>query len=93
MNIDEFAKFLLDETPRFDEKIMEGIRQKDDWIGVMHYGEQYLITLSAVRFISENAVNSIPRMEVSCMPMGTPSEITQDRFKNVWSNTTKRKRK
>ena len=58
----DFPQFLVDETPRFDELIMEDIRLTDSWIGNMAMGE---------------------------MPMGTPAEVTQDRFRAVWANTTK----
>jgi len=58
----DFPQFLVDQTPRFDELIMEDIRPTDGWIGHITMGE---------------------------MPMGTPSEVTQDRFRSVWANTTK----
>lgn len=58
----DFAQFLVDETPRFDEMIMEDIRPTDGWIGHISTGTA---------------------------PLGTPAEITQDRFRSVWANTTK----
>lgn len=58
----DFAQFLVDETPRFDEMIMEDVRPTDGWIG--HIG-------------------------TGTVPLGTPAEITQDRFRSVWANTTK----
>lgn len=58
----DFAQFLVDQTPRFDEMIMEDVRLTDGWIGHVATGT---------------------------VPAGTPSEITQDRFRAVWANTTK----
>jgi hypothetical protein len=58
----DFPQFLVDETPRFDELIMEDIRLTDSWMGNVSMGQ---------------------------MPMGTPAEVTQDRFRAVWANTTK----
>lgn len=58
----DFAQFLVDQTPRFDEMIMEDVRPTDGWIG--HVG-------------------------TGTVPAGTPSEVTQDRFRSVWANTTK----
>lgn len=58
----DFPQFLVDQTPRFDEIIMEDIRPTDGWIGNISTGTT---------------------------PMGTPVEITQDRFRSVWPNTTK----
>lgn len=52
----------MDETPRFDERIMEDIRPTDGWL--------YNVSTGTT-------------------PMGTPVEITQDRFRSVWPNTTK----
>lgn len=58
----DFAQFLVNETPKFDELIMEDIRPTDGWIGNVSTGTS---------------------------PMGTPAEVTQDRFRHVWPNTTK----
>lgn len=58
----DFGQFLVSETPRFDELIMEDIRVSDSWLGNVSTGTS---------------------------PMGTPAEITQDRFRHVWPNTTK----
>jgi hypothetical protein len=58
----DFPQFFVDQTPRFDELIMEDIRPSDGWLGNVSTGTT---------------------------PMGTPTEITQDRFKHVWPNTTK----
>ncbi len=58
----DFPQFFVDQTPRFDELIMEDIRPTDGWIGNVSTGT---------------------------MPMGTPAEVTQDRFRSVWPNTTK----
>lgn len=58
----DFPQFLVDQTPRFDELIIEDIRPTDGWIGNITMGQ---------------------------MPMGTPSEVTMDRFRSVWANTTK----
>lgn len=58
----DFGQFFVDQTPRFDELIMEDIRPTDGWIGNVSTGTT---------------------------PMGTPVEITQDRFRSVWPNTTK----
>ena len=57
-----FGQFFVDQTPRFDEAIMEDIRPTDGW----------LLNVST-----------------GTTPMGTPVEITQDRFRAVWPNTTK----
>ncbi len=58
----DFPQFFVDQTPKFDELIMEDIRPTDGWLGNISTG-----TTS----------------------MGTPVEITQDRFRSVWPNTTK----
>ncbi|OLE10695.1 MAG: hypothetical protein AUG89_11570 [Acidobacteria bacterium 13_1_20CM_4_56_7] len=58
----DFPNFFVDQTPRFDELIMEDIRPTDGW----------LLNVST-----------------GTTPMGTPVEITQDRFRSVWPNTTK----
>jgi len=58
----DFPQFFVDQTPRFDELIMEDIRPTDGW----------LLNVST-----------------GTTPMGTPVEITQDRFRSVWPNTTK----
>lgn len=57
-----FVQLLVDETPRFDELIMQDIRPTDGWIGNFATGTT---------------------------PIGTPTEITQDRFRAVWPNTTR----
>jgi hypothetical protein len=58
----DFPQFFVDQTPKFDELIMEDIRPTDGW----------LLNVST-----------------GTVPMGTPVEITQDRFRSVWPNTTK----
>jgi len=58
----DFGQFMVDQTPRFDELIMEDIRPTDGWL--------YNISTGTT-------------------PMGTPVQITQDRFRAVWPNTTK----
>ena len=58
----DFPQFFVDQTPRFDELILEDIRLTDGWLGNISTGTT---------------------------PMGTPVEITQDRFRSVWPNTTK----
>jgi hypothetical protein len=58
----DFPQFFVDQTPHFDEAIMEDIRPTDGW----------LLNVST-----------------GTTPMGTPVEITQDRFRSVWPNTTK----
>jgi hypothetical protein len=58
----DFPQFLVDQTPKFDEIIMEDIRPTDGWL--------YNVSTGFV-------------------PTGTPSEVTQDRFRSVWPNTTK----
>ena len=58
----DFPQFFVDQTPRFDELIMEDIRPTDGW----------LLNVST-----------------ATTPMGTPAEITQDRFRSVFPNTTK----
>ena len=58
----DFPQFLVDQTPKFDELIMEDIRPTDGW----------LLNIST-----------------GSLPMGTPVELTQDRFRSVWPNTTK----
>lgn len=52
----------MDQTPRFDELILEDIRPVDGWL--------YNVSTGTT-------------------PMGTPVEITQDRFRSVFPNTTK----
>ena len=58
----DFPQFLVDQTPRFDELIMEDIRPIDGW----------LLNIST-----------------GSTPMGTPVELTQDRFRSVYANVTK----
>lgn len=58
----DFPQFFVDQTPKFDELIMEDIRPTDGW----------LLNVST-----------------GTTPMGTPTELTQDRFRAVWPNTTK----
>jgi hypothetical protein len=58
----DMVQALVDETPRFDERIMMDIRPTDGW----------LLNVST-----------------GTTPMGTPIEITQDRFRAVFPNTTK----
>ena len=58
----DFVQAMVDETPRFDERIMEDIRPTDGWL--------YNVSTGST-------------------PMGTPVEITQDRFRSVFPNTTK----
>lgn len=59
----DFPQFLVDQTPKFDEIIMEDIRPSDGW----------LLNVST-----------------GTLPMGTPTEVTQDRFRHVFPNTTKK---
>ena len=58
----DMGNFLVDQTPVFDEIIMEDIRPNDGWL--------YNVTTGT-------------------NPMGTPVEVTQDRFRSVFPNTTK----
>lgn len=58
----DFPQFFVDQTPRFDELIMEDIRPTDGWIG---------------------------NVSIGTLPQGTPAEVTQDRFRSVFPNTTK----
>lgn len=58
----DFPQFLVDQTPRFDEMIMQDIRPTDGWL--------YNVSTGTT-------------------PMGTPTEVTQDRFRSVFPNTTK----
>ncbi len=62
----DFPQFLVDQTPKFDELIIEDIRPTDGWLLNVSTGST---------------------------PMGTPVEITQDRFRSVFPNTTKAWRK
>jgi len=59
----DFTQFLVDQTPYFDELIVEDIRPTDGWLYNVSTGSTEL---------------------------GTPTEITQDRFRSVWPNTTKK---
>lgn len=58
----DFPQFLVDQTPRFDEVIMEDIRPTDGWL--------YNVSTGTTE-------------------MGTPVEVTQDRFRSVFPNITK----
>jgi hypothetical protein len=58
----DFPQFFVDQTPKFDELIMQDIRPTDGWLGNFSMGT---------------------------LPPGTPAEVTQDRFRSVWPNTTK----
>jgi hypothetical protein len=62
ISCDQFPQFLVDQTPVFDELIMEDIRPTDGWL---------------------------LNIQTGSMPTGTPTEVTQDRFKHVFPNTTK----
>jgi hypothetical protein len=62
----DFPQFLVNQTPKFDEMIIEDIRPTDGW----------LLNIST-----------------GTTPMGTPPEITQDRFRSVYPNVTKAWRK
>jgi hypothetical protein len=62
----DYAQFLVQQTPKFSELIMEDIRPTDGWLCNVSTGS---------------------------IEGGTPSEITQDRFRAVWPNTTKTWRK
>lgn len=59
----DFAQFLVDQTPVFDDMIMEDITLTDGWIG---------------------------NVSLYNVPFGTPAEITQDRFRTVIPNVTKK---
>ncbi|HEX6827211.1 MAG TPA: hypothetical protein VF077_12910 [Nitrospiraceae bacterium] len=59
----DFAQYLVQETPVFDEMIMEDIRPTDGWIGNVSTGTR---------------------------AMGTPTEVTQDRFKHVYPDVTQK---
>lgn len=59
----KFPQFLVDQTPHYDELIMEDIRPTDGWL---------------------------MNVSTGTMPTGTPTEVTQDRFKHVFPNITKR---
>lgn len=58
----DFPQFLVDQTPRFDEIIMQDIRPTDGWL--------YNVSTGTTE-------------------MGTPVEVTQDRFRSVFPNITK----
>ncbi len=58
----DLPQFLVDQTPVFDEIIMEDIRPTDGWLYNVSTGTN---------------------------PMGTPVEVTQDRFRAVFPTTTK----
>ena len=58
----DYATFLVNQTPVFDELILSDIRPTDGWL---------------------------LNVATGTTPMGTPSEITMDRFRAVFPNTTK----
>ena len=58
----DLPQFLVDQTPKFDELILEDIRPTDGWM---------------------------LNVSTGTTPMGTPVEITQDRFRSVYPNVTK----
>jgi hypothetical protein len=58
----DFPQFLVDQTPKFDEIIMQDIRPTDGWL--------YNVSTGTTE-------------------MGTPVEVTQDRFRHVFPNITK----
>lgn len=62
ISCESFPQFLVDQTPVFDELIMEDVRPTDGWL---------------------------LNIQTGTMPTGTPTEITQDRFRHVFPNTTK----
>lgn len=96
----DFAEFLVSQTPVFDEMIMEDMRFEDGWIAFawkeLSWKERYLETLNAVRSLSEGVAFKRVRMSevrfpkiksLWISPMGTLTDITQDRFNAVWPNT------
>lgn len=82
MTIDEqFARFLADQTPKFDEIIMADINPTDGWLLNISLGP-YLPWFNAqeeVRKLSEGLA-FVPS------PIPNITEETMDRFKTVWPN-------
>lgn len=65
MNTKEFNKFMVNETPKFDQEIMNQIRPTSNWVGTVQYGRpddhtMYLQTLESVRKISEGLAYKSP---------------------------------
>lgn len=58
----QFPQFLVDQTPYYDQLIMEDVRPTDGW----------LLNVST-----------------GTIATGTPTEVTMDRFRSVFPNTTK----
>lgn len=104
----DFAQFLVDQVPVFDEFIMEEIRPYCQTEILPRRVEQWWIVREKVRKIIEG--NSfIPSHKVlapkeytqsgdggwllnvsaGTIPMGTPVEVTQDRFRAVFPNSSK----
>lgn len=86
----EFAQFLVDQTPRFDELIMQDIRPTDGWLlnvsGVypVRVLPDWWMCRESVRKICEGACYRKSRF--SFLRMGSPVEETLDRFRAVWPN-------
>lgn len=78
----KFLDLMVNAVPIFDEEMLATIRPTDSWVFNVSYTTAEDDVLAKVRFISENAVNSIPQIEE--FKMGSPVDITQDRFKDVW---------
>jgi hypothetical protein len=79
----DFAQFLVEQTPKFDEAILASIKPEDGWLlnintGTMAAG--WWMCREAVRQISEGQHYTPSPSEA----MGCPTEITKDRFAKVF---------
>jgi hypothetical protein len=89
-----FVDALVNEVPKFDEMILKDIRWSDSWVGLVSaepypsWWERLMLWIAGkILFLSLfldriqiKIRGRFPKPEV---------EIKQDRFKNVWKNTTK----
>ncbi len=78
-DLESFPQWLVSQVPVFDALIIEDIRPTDSWLlDVTTYcGSPYSFTVNQVRRLSEGSAYAGDIVEE---PMGTPFELTQDKF-------------
>jgi hypothetical protein len=80
-----FAEFLVNQTPVFDEMIMEQIRPEDGWLLNVSYGDSwfddYSLTLTEVRRLSEGmAFKPFKLRRPKREPIGLPESFSRAIF-------------
>lgn len=58
---DDFAQFFIDQTPKFDELIMESIRPADTWVPLPRRPASWWLTRESVRKIVEGNAYTVSR--------------------------------